>query len=75
LYTNTAEAWTLLDAASLQRVQLFVRGNFWEALAATVLDAPAFIVLGSLGAISIAFGTKKPSEASKQFTITKIKPF
>jgi hypothetical protein len=59
LYTNTAEAWTLLDAASLQRVQLFVRGNFWEALAATVLDAPAFIVLGSLGAISIAFGTKK----------------
>ena len=59
LYTNTAEAWTLLDAAGLQRVQLFVRGNLWEPLAVTVLDAPAFLVLGSLGAMSILLGTKK----------------
>jgi hypothetical protein len=59
LYTNTAEAWPLLDAASLQWVQLFVRGNLWEPLAATVLDAPAFLVLGSLGAMSILLGTKK----------------
>jgi hypothetical protein len=59
LYTNTAEAWTLLHAASLQRVQLFVRGNLWEPLAVAVLDAPAFLVLGSLGAISILLGTKK----------------
>jgi hypothetical protein len=59
LYTNAAEAWTLLDAASLQRVQLFVRSNFWEPLAVTVLDAPAFLVLGSLGAISVLLGTKK----------------
>jgi hypothetical protein len=59
LYTNTAEAWTLLDAASLQRVQLFVRGNLWEPLAVAVLDAPAFLVLGSLGAMSILLGTKK----------------
>jgi hypothetical protein len=59
LYTNTAEAWTLLDAASLLRVQLFVRGNLWEPLAVAVLDAPAFLVLGSLGAMSILLGTKK----------------
>ena len=59
LYTNTAEAWTLLDAASLQRVQLSVRGNLWEPVAVPVLDAPAFLVLGSLGAISILLGTKK----------------
>ena len=58
-YTNTAEAWTLLDAASLQRVQLSVRGNLWEPLAVPVLDAPAFLVLGSLGAMSILLGTKK----------------
>jgi hypothetical protein len=59
LYTSTAEAWTLLDAASLQWVQLFVRGNLWEPLAVTVLDAPAFLVLVSLGAMSILLGTKK----------------
>ena len=57
-YTNTAEAWTLLDAASLQRVQLSVRGNLWEPLAVPVLDAPAFLVLGSLGAMMILLGTK-----------------
>ena len=50
---------TLFDAPSLQRVQLFVRGNLWEPLAVAVLDAPAFLVLGSLGAISILLGTKK----------------
>jgi hypothetical protein len=55
-YTNTAEAWTLLDAASLQRVQLSVRGNLWEPLAVPVLDAPAFLVLGSLGAMLILLG-------------------
>jgi hypothetical protein len=59
LYTNTAEAWTLLDAASLQRVQLSVRGNLSEPLAVPVLNAPAFLVLGSLGAMSILLGTKK----------------
>jgi hypothetical protein len=62
MYTNTGEAWTLLDAASLQQVQLLVRGNFWEPLAVTVLDAPAFIVLGSLGAIfDPARDQEKPS--------------
>jgi hypothetical protein len=39
--------------------QLYVRGNLWEPLAVTVLDAPAFLVLGSLGAMSILLGTKK----------------
>ena len=48
LYSNTAEAWSLLDAASLQQVQLFVqdRAGLWEPLAVTVLDAPAFVVVG-----------------------------
>jgi hypothetical protein len=60
LYTNTAEAWTLLDAASLQRVQLYAQGTgFWEPLAVMVLDEPAFLVLGVIGAISILLGTKK----------------
>jgi hypothetical protein len=63
LYTNTAEAWTLLDAASLQQVQLLVRGNFWEPLAVAVLDAPAFLVVGSVGATSILLGTKKSRPA------------
>jgi hypothetical protein len=62
LYTNTAEAWTLLDAASLQRVQLFVRGNLWEPLAVAVLDEPAFLVLGSLGAMSILLAPRKRVE-------------
>jgi hypothetical protein len=59
LYTNTAEAWALLDAATLQRFELLVRGNLWEPLAITVLAAPAFLVLGSVGAIPIVLGTKK----------------
>ena len=66
LYTNTAEAWTLLDAASLQRVQLFVRGNLLAPLAVAVLDAPAFLVLGSLGAMSILLGTKKTRRTAIQ---------
>jgi hypothetical protein len=61
LYSNTAEAWSLLDAASLQQVQLFVQDHagLWEPLAVTVLDAPAFVVVGSVGAILILLGTKK----------------
>src|SRR5580693_8500116 len=59
LYTNSAEVWTLLDAASLQRVQLSVRGDLWEPLAVPVLNAPAFLVLGSLGAMLILLVTKK----------------
>jgi hypothetical protein len=61
LYTNTAEAWSLLDAASLQRVQLHVQDNagLWEPFAVMVFDAPAFLVVGSVGAISILLGTKK----------------
>jgi hypothetical protein len=39
LSTNTGEAWTLLDAASLRRGQVFVRGNLWELIG--VDTAPA----------------------------------
>jgi hypothetical protein len=66
LYTNTAEAWSFLDAASLQRAQLYVRNNagLWEPFALTVFDAPAFSVVGSVGAISILLGTKKSRPTS-----------
>ena len=66
LYTNTAEALALLDAASLQRVQLFYQDNagLWEPLGVAVFDGPAFLVLGSIGAISILLGTKKNRPAA-----------
>src|SRR5258708_29893449 len=59
LYTKATEAWTLLHAASLQRLQLFIQGNaMWEALAVTILDAPAVLVLGVVGATLVLLGAQ-----------------
>ena len=62
LYTKGTEAWTLIHAASLQRLQLFIQGNamrwLWEAVAVTILDAPAALVLGVVGATLVLLGAK-----------------
>ena len=62
LYTKAAEVWTLLHAASLQRLQLFIQGNamrwLWEAVAVTILDAPAVLVLGVVGATLVLLGAQ-----------------
>ena len=59
LYTKATEVWTLLHAVSLQRLQLFIQGNaMWEAVAVTILDAPAVLVLGVVGATLVVLGAK-----------------
>ena len=62
LYTKATEAWTLFHAASLQRLQLFIQGHamrwLWEAVAVTILDAPAVLVLGVVGATLVLLGAK-----------------
>jgi hypothetical protein len=60
--TKTAEAWRFFDPGSAQRVQLLIQGGAeqrsWEPVAETVLDAPAFVVVGLVGAILILLGTR-----------------
>ena len=74
LYTKATEAWTLFHAASLQRLQLFIQGNamrwLWEAVAVTILDAPAALVLGVVGATLVFLG--KPKIAARQRVLTRI---
>ena len=59
---TTAEAWKLFHPGSAQRLQLLIQGGAeqrsWEPVAETVLDAPAFVVVGLVGAILILLGTR-----------------
>jgi hypothetical protein len=59
LYTKATEVWTLLHAASLQRLQLLIQGNAMrETVAVTILDAPAVLVLGVVGATLVLLGAQ-----------------
>jgi hypothetical protein len=62
-YTKATEVWNLLHAASLQRLQLSIQGNarrwLWGAVAVTILDAPAVLVLGVVGATLVLLGAQK----------------
>jgi hypothetical protein len=63
VYTKVNEVWTLLHAASLQQLQPLIERNaspwLWDQVAVTVLNAPAFVALGIVGAILVLLGRRK----------------
>ena len=63
VYTKVSEVWTLLHASSLQQLQPFLEKNgppwLWDPVATTVLNAPATVVFGIIGAILILLGRRK----------------
>jgi hypothetical protein len=63
LYSKTDEIWSLVDTASLQQLQPSIEKNapqwLWDPVVTTVLDAPAVVVLGIIGAILILLGRRK----------------
>jgi hypothetical protein len=63
LYSKVDEIWSLLHTASLQQLQPSIEKHappwLWDPMVTTVLDAPAVIVLGIVGAILILLGRRK----------------
>jgi|SRR5215475_5562929 hypothetical protein len=63
LYSKVDEIWSLLHTASLQQLQPSIQKHappwLWDPVVTTVLDAPAVIVLGIIGAILILLGRRK----------------
>jgi hypothetical protein len=63
VYTKVSEIWILLHAASLQQLQPLIEKNatpwLWDPVAVTVLNAPALVPLGIVGAILVLLGRRK----------------
>src|SRR5262244_1838871 len=63
LYSKVDEIWSLLHAASLQQLQPSIERNapswLWNPVVTTVLDAPAVVVFGIIGAVLILLGRRK----------------
>jgi hypothetical protein len=63
LYSKVDEIWSLLHTASLQQLQPSIQKHappwLWDPVVTTVLDAPAVIALGIVGAILILLGRRK----------------
>jgi hypothetical protein len=63
LYSKVDEIWSLLHTASLQQLQPSIEKHappwLWDPVVMTVLNAPAVIVLGIIGATLILLGRRK----------------
>jgi hypothetical protein len=63
LYSKVDEIWSQVHVASLQQLQPFLERNgppwLWDPAATTVLNAPATVVFGIIGAILILLGRRK----------------
>src|SRR5262249_12729316 len=63
LYSKVDEIWSLVHAASLQQLKPAIEKNapawLWDPVATTVLDSPATVVFGIIGAILILLGRRK----------------
>ncbi len=63
LYSKVDEIWSLVHTASLQQLQPSIAKSappwLWDPVVTTVLDAPAVVVLGIIGAILILLGRRK----------------
>jgi hypothetical protein len=63
LYSKVDEIWSLLHTTSLQQLQPLIEKHappwLWDPVVTTVLDAPAIVVLGIVGAILILLGRRK----------------
>jgi hypothetical protein len=62
-YTKVEEVWSLLHPASLQQLQPWIESHaprwLWDPVVETLLEAPAVVALGILGAIFIPLGRRK----------------
>ncbi len=63
VYTKVSEIWTLLHAASLQQLQPLIEKNappwLWDPVVVTVLNAPALVAFGIIGALLVLLGRHK----------------
>ncbi len=63
VYSRVDEVWSMVHAASLQQLQPWIENRaprwVWDPVVTTVLDAPALVVLGLVGAILILLGRRK----------------
>jgi hypothetical protein len=63
LYSRMDEVWSLVHTASLQQLQPLIEKNgphwLWDPVVTTILDAPAVVVLGIIGAILLLLGRRK----------------
>ena len=63
LYSKADEIWSLVHTTSLQQLQPSIEKRappwLWDPVVTTVLDAPAVVVLGIIGAILILLGRRK----------------
>jgi hypothetical protein len=63
VYSKVDEVWSLVHASSLQQLQPWIEQHgppwLWDPVVATILDAPAVVILGLAGAILILLGRRK----------------
>ena len=63
VYTKVDEVWSLVHSASLQQFQPWIESKaphwLWDPVMTTILDAPAAVALGIVGAILILLGRRK----------------
>ena len=63
LYSKVDEIWSQMHVSSLQQLQPFIEKNappwLWDPVATTVLNAPASVAFGIVGAILILLGRRK----------------
>lgn len=61
--SKLGQLWTDINANSLQSLQASVEANLpvqaWNPVALTLLEQPAWLVLGVVGVLSILLGRKK----------------
>jgi hypothetical protein len=63
LYSKVDEVWSLVHTASLQQLQPLIEKKapswLWDPVVTTILDAPAIVAFGIVGAILILLGRRK----------------
>jgi hypothetical protein len=63
LYSKVDEVWSLLHTASLQQLQPLIEKKaphwLWDPVVTTILDAPAIVAFGIVGAILLLLGRRK----------------
>jgi len=63
LYSKVDEVWSLLHTASLQQLQPLIEKKaphwLWDPVVTTILNAPAIVAFGIVGAILLLLGRRK----------------
>jgi hypothetical protein len=63
VYSKVDEIWSLVHTASLQQLQPLIEKKappwLWDPVVTTILDAPAIVAFGIVGAILILLGRRK----------------